>query len=236
MKTRCPACGATCSLDALLGHGDASQAFVASLNLTGDLAKPLVKYLALFRSESRDLTFERTAKLLGEITPDILANQIKRGHHSYPAPIGAWVWAINTILERRDMGKLQLPFKNHGYLYEVITSYKPEYTPTQDSTPRPSHASSQASRAKTDAERAIDQAEHERQKHERPAFSFADLIKQTNEERKAIEQSFLNDIPKEQLFAYVAQNKRDGETHKQCFDRLKAAELVQEQTIQGATQ
>ena len=67
MKTRCPACGATCSLDALLGHGDASQAFVASLNLTGDLAKPLVKYLAMFRSENRDLTFERTAKLLNEL-------------------------------------------------------------------------------------------------------------------------------------------------------------------------
>lgn len=233
MKTRCPACGATCSLDALLGHSDASQAFVASLNLTGDLAKPLVKYLALFRSESRDLTFERTAKLLGEITPDILAKQIKRGHHSFPAPMGAWVWAINTILERRDQGKLQLPFKNHGYLYEVITSYKPEYAPAQETKLRPTHAASQAARAKTDAERAIDQAEHERQKHERPAVPFSELLKKANEERKAIEQSTLNGIPQEQLFAYVAKNKRDGESHKQCFDRLKTAELEQEQ---GATQ
>ncbi len=233
MKTRCPACGATCSLDALLGHSDASQAFVASLNLTGDLAKPLVKYLALFRSESRDLTFERTAKLLGEITPDILAKQIKRGHHSFPAPMGAWVWAINTILERRDQGKLQLPFKNHGYLYEVITSYKPEYAPVQEAKLRPSHAASQAARAKTDAERAIDQAEHERQKHERPAVPFSELLKKANEERKAIEQSSLKGIPQEQLFAYVAQNKRDGESHKQCFDRLKAAELEQDQ---GATE
>ena len=233
MKTRCPACGATCSLDALLGHGDASQAFVASLNLTGDLAKPLVKYLALFRSESRDLTFERTAKLLSEITPDILAKQIKRGHHSYPAPMGAWVWAINTILERRDQGKLQLPFKNHGYLYEVITSYKPEYAPVQEAKLRPSHAASQAARAKTDAERAIDQAEHERQKLARPEVSFSELIKQANEERKAIEQSSLKNIPQEQLFAYVNQKRLDGETHKQCFDRLKTAELEQEQ---GATQ
>ena len=233
MKTRCPACGATCSLDALLGHGDASQAFVASLNLTGDLAKPLVKYLALFRSESRDLTFERTAKLLSEITPDILAKQIKRGHHSYPAPMGAWVWAINTILERRDQGKLQLPFKNHGYLYEVITSYKPEYAPAQETKLRPTHAASQAARAKTDAERAIDQAEHERQKNERPAVPFSELLKKANEERKAIEQSSLNGIPQEQLFAHVAKNKRDGESHKQCFDRLKTAELEQEQ---GATQ
>jgi hypothetical protein len=65
MKTRCPACGATCSLDALLVRKMLS--ICCLLNLTGDLAKPLVKYLALFR-ESRDLTFERTAKLLSEIT------------------------------------------------------------------------------------------------------------------------------------------------------------------------
>jgi hypothetical protein len=45
------ACGATTSLDALLGHGDASKAFVASLALVGDLAQPLVKYLGCcFRS------------------------------------------------------------------------------------------------------------------------------------------------------------------------------------------
>ena len=229
MKTRCPACGATTSLDALLGHGDAGQAFVASLNLTGELANPLVKYLSMFRSDSRDLTFERVAKLLNEIAPDIVAKKIKRGHHTYPAPIGAWVWAINTILERRDQGKLQLPFKNHGYLYEVITSYKPEYAPVQEAKLRPSHAASQAARAKTDAERAIDQAEHERQKLARPEVSFSELIKQANEERKAIEQSSLKNIPQEQLFAYVNQKRLDGETHKQCFDRLKAAELEQEQ-------
>ena len=231
MKTRCPACGATTSLDALLGHSDASQAFVASLNLTGELANPLVKYLSMFRSDSRDLTFERVAKLLNEIAPDIVAKKIKRGHHTYPAPIGAWIWAINTILERRDQGKLQLPFKNHGYLYEVITSYKPEY---EQGTAKHRFALAQesnyvrlGSQLKTDAELAADQTEHERQKHERPAISFAELIKQASEERKAIEASSLKGIPKEQLFAYVNQNRRDGETHKQCFDRLKAAELEQ---------
>ncbi len=230
MKTRCPACGATTSLDALLGHSEASRAFVAAINLVGDLAKPIIQYLGMFRSENRDLTFERASKLLNELAADINANQIKRGHHFHPAPKAAWIWAINTIIERRDQGKLQLPFKNHGYLYEVLTSYKPEYTPVQDSSPR--HAATQAALAKTDAERAIAQAEHERQKHERPAMSFAELIMQANEEKKAIEQSSLKNIPQEQLFAHVAKNKRDGENHKQCFDRLKAAELAQEQ---GAT-
>lgn len=224
MKTKCPACGASCSLDALLGHSEASQAFVASLNLTGDLAKPLVKYLAMFRAENRDLTFERTAKLLNELAGDINAKCIQRNRITYPAPKAAWVWAINIMLERRDQGKLQLPLKNHGYLYEVISSFKPENAPAPNTETQPARV------AKTDDERAQELREHERQKFEKPAMSFAEMMKQTQEEKRQIEQSTLKDIPQNQLFAYVGQNRLEGETHKQCFDRLKAAEQSKEGT------
>ncbi|EXS24408.1 hypothetical protein J658_1281 [Acinetobacter baumannii 573719] len=225
MKTRCPACGATTSLDALLGHGDASKAFVASLALVGDLAQPLVKYLGMFRSLNRDLTFERTAKLIGEIAEDINAQQIKRGHHSYPAPKAAWIWAINTMLERRDQGKLQLPLKNHGYLYEVISSFKPENAPT------PTERRAAAPLAKTEAERAAEQAEHERQKYIRPNFSVTEMLGFTKMNEKQPERG-LKDIPKEQLMAHVAQNKQPDESLEQCYQRLKAAEIESEQ---GAT-
>ncbi|MGB9040317.1 MAG: DUF2752 domain-containing protein [Acinetobacter calcoaceticus] len=225
MKTRCPACGATCSLDALLGHSDASQAFVASLNITGDLAKPLIKYLAMFRSENRDLTFERTAKLLNEIAPDILAKQISRNRVNYPAPPAAWVWAINTTLERRDQGKLQLPLKNHGYLYEVISSFKPE------NAPAPVERRAAAPLAKTEAERATEQAQHERQKHERPNINFKEMMGFTQMNEKQPERG-LKDIPKEQLMAHVAQHKQPDESLEQCYQRLKAAEIESEQ---GAT-
>lgn len=230
MKTKCPACGATCSLDALLGHSDASQAFVASLNLTGTLAKPLVKYLAMFRSESRDLTFERTGKLLNELAPDIVAKQIKRGHHNYPAPQAAWIWAISVMLERRDQGKLQLPLKNHGYLYEVISSYKPENVSVPVHVDASTGVRRSTSTHKTQAELDADQREHERLKHEKPALSLADMMRQTQEEKKQIEMSSLKNIPQPQLFAYVGQNRLEGETHKQCFDRLKAAELAADST------
>ncbi len=225
MKTRCPACGATTSLDALLGHGDASKAFVASLALVGDLAQPLVKYLGMFRSQNRDLTFERTAKLIGEIAEDINAQQIKRGHHSYPAPKAAWIWAINTMLERRDQGKLQLPLKNHGYLYEVISSFKPENAPT------PTERRAAVPRAKTEAERAAEQAEHDRQKHARPSYSFKEMVGFTQLNEKQPERG-LKDIPKEQLMAHVAQRKQPDESLEQCYQRLKAAEIESEQ---GAT-
>jgi hypothetical protein len=225
MKTRCPACGATCSLDALLGHSDASQAFVASLNMNGDLAKPLIKYLAMFRSENRDLTFERTAKLLNEITPDILAKQISRNRVNFPAPQAAWIWAINTMLERRDQGKLQLPLKNHGYLYEVISSFKPENAPV------PTERRAAAPQAKTEAERAAEQAEHERQKNARPNYSFKEMMGFTQLNEKQPERGLKN-IPKEQLMAHVAQHKQPDETLEQCYQRLKAAEIESEQ---GAT-
>ncbi|WP_336932081.1 DUF2752 domain-containing protein [Acinetobacter bereziniae] len=230
MKTKCPACGATTSLDALLGHSEASKAFVASLNLTGALAKPLVMYLAMFRSENRDLTFDRTAKLLNEIAPDIVAKQIKRGHHTYPAPQSAWVWAINIMLERREQQKIDLPLKTHGYLYEVISSYKPENVPVQADQ---SGKSRSTPNLKTQAEIEADQREHERRKHEKPAISFADLMRQTQEEKRQIEMSSLKNIPQNQVFAFVDQNRLEGESHKQCFDRLKAAELAQEQSTQG---
>ena len=75
MKTRCPACGATTSLDALLGHSEASKAFLAAINLVGDLAKPMIQYLGMFRSDSRDLTFDRASKLLNELAADIMQSR-----------------------------------------------------------------------------------------------------------------------------------------------------------------
>ncbi len=222
MKTRCPACGATCSLDALLGHSDASQAFLASLNLTGDLAKPLVKYLAMFRSENRDLTFERTAKLLNELAGDINSKSIQRNRITHPAPKAAWVWAITVMLERRDQGKLQLPLKNHGYLYEVISSFKPENAPAPSTDSNPAYVP----RTKDELDQSM--REHERQKFQKPALSLAELMSKTMEEKKVIEQSSLNGIPQNQLFAYVDQNRQPGESIKECFDRLKAAEQNQE--------
>lgn len=229
MKTRCPACGATSSLDALLGHSEASQAFKSCLGLVGELQTPLVKYLALFRPDSRDLTFDRAAKLLNELAPDIVAKQIQRNRQTFPAPLGAWVWAIGVVLERRDQGKIDLPLKSHGYLYEVISSYKPEYAPLQDSTPR-KHAGVRAAHttySKTDAQLAADQAEHERLKHEKPAVPFIEMMAFTKMNAKQPTRGLKN-IPTEQLMAHVSQNKRPDESLEQCYQRLKAAETEEQ--------
>ncbi|MCL9676941.1 DUF2752 domain-containing protein [Acinetobacter sp. ACZLY 512] len=229
MKTRCPACGATSSIDALLGYSEASQAFKSCLGLVGELQTPLVKYLALFRPDSRDLTFDRAAKLLNELAPDIVAKQIQRNRQTFPAPLGAWVWAIGVVLERRDQGKIDLPLKSHGYLYEVISSYKPEYAPVQDSTPR-KHAGVRAAHttySKTDAQLAADQAEHKRLKHEKPAVPFIEMMAFTKMNAKQPTRGLKN-IPTEQLMAHVSQNKRPDESLEQCYQRLKAAETEEQ--------
>lgn len=123
MKTRCPCCGTTLSLDALVAHESARAALMSAFRLSTDLGAGIVRYLALFRPERRDLSMERVARLLEEIEPDITAGRISRNGREYPAPPRAWVWAIGELIDGRDSGRLKLPLKSHGYLYEVLTSW-----------------------------------------------------------------------------------------------------------------
>lgn len=126
MKTRCPACGATTSLDALIGHEHASRAINSAMTISPKLGRALVQYLALFRSGTRELTFDRVSKLIDELQPDIERAEITRDRINYPAPTTAWIWAIEQTLQARDNSKLTLPLKTHGFLYAIITQYKPD--------------------------------------------------------------------------------------------------------------
>lgn len=145
MDTTCPGCGCTNSLDSLVAHLEGGEAFLAGLKLAGKLEKPLIKYLALFRPATRKLSYKRAAKLIEEMVPDILRGAISRNRIEYPAPAAAWVWAIERCLEARDQNRLTTPLKNHGYLYEVITSYKPEQAeqPHYETAPAASSLSTQ---------------------------------------------------------------------------------------------
>jgi hypothetical protein len=126
VKTRCPACGSTNSLDSLMAHQDASGAIAATFKLNGKLGRALVMYLGLFRSGTRELSFDRVSKLLTEIQPDIERQAITRDRIEYPAPAAAWIYAIEQTIHARDTGKLVLPLKTHGFLYTIITQFRPE--------------------------------------------------------------------------------------------------------------
>ncbi|MFU8924926.1 DUF2752 domain-containing protein [Acinetobacter puyangensis] len=217
MKTNCPTCGCTNSLDALLAFSEASEAFAAAIKLHGKLGTPLIKYLGLFRSPNRALKFEKVLNLLNQITPDIHAKQIKFDRHTYPAPESAWVWAISIMLERRDRGDLNTPLQNHNYLYKVISSYKPDQHVAPATTTHQHNA-------KSAEELAEEQAEHERLKQTKPAVGFAEMMAFTQLNAKQPNRG-LKDIPQEQLMAFVSAKKELNETLEQCYQRLKAIEM-----------
>ena len=130
MRVSCPACGAMSSLDALLQHDEARAAIYSAMKMSSALARLLIAYLGLFRPESRQLTMDRVAKLLGELLPDIEAARIERSGRIYAAPVETWRSALEDMLAKRD--RLTLPLKTHGYLYEVIAGYSERLDATSE--------------------------------------------------------------------------------------------------------
>jgi len=120
MKLKCPACGALASLDVLITAEGAREAVLVALQFPAPLGKRLIQYLALFRPATRDLSFDRVASLLSEILPDIQAGKIKRAGREWNLLQDYWLVGIDTVLAARDAGRLTLPLKGHGYLYEVL--------------------------------------------------------------------------------------------------------------------
>ena len=135
MKTRCPCCGAENSLDALIAHEGARQAVWAAAQTGGETGRLAVQYTALFRPAKTALTFERMAKLLGELLPDMERGAISRNGLEYPAPPEAWLYGFRELLARRNAGSLKLPLKSHGYLYEVISGWQGQGLQTLPAAP-----------------------------------------------------------------------------------------------------
>lgn len=233
MNVNCPTCGSTYSLDALLAFSEASKAFATAIELNSKLGKSLINYLGLWRSAHRTLKFEKVVKILSEITPDIEARQIKFDRKTYPAPESAWVWAIGIMIERRDRGDLTTPINTHNYLYKVISSYKPENAPGINSplSQRGVGGDLALVTEKSPLERAEERKQHERQKHEKPTISMADFVTNANAQKQEVKS--LNNVPPNHLFAYLAQNRRDGESTDDTYRRLKALET--EQSNEGET-
>ena len=123
MKTRCHNCGATASLDLLVSTNAAGRAFAAAFDVPAPLAPLMLKYLGLFRSAGRELSFGRATTLLSELTPQINKGRLTFDRQTTDAPVAAWAWGINQILAARDSGTLKTPMGNHNYLYRIVQGY-----------------------------------------------------------------------------------------------------------------
>ena len=124
MKTKCPNCGAIHSLDSLLAVEDAADLMAVLAGLDAAIGKAALRYLGLFRPARSQLSFGRAAKLLAELMPDIRRGAISRNGTEYPAPPAAWLYGFQTALDARDAGRLKLPLKSHGWLYEVVGGWQ----------------------------------------------------------------------------------------------------------------
>lgn len=192
MDTRCPNCGACNSLDSLIGHTEAGKLLETTLKSFGVLEKPMIQYLSLFRPAKTRLRLERANKIISEILPDILRGAISRNRIEYPAPAAAWIYAIEEALKARDSGKLVTPLDGHGWLYTVISRWKPEPLPAQhtaapandDYAPVPITTAFRSTTPRPNA---------------RPA---------------------LRGIPPEQMFSHIEKHRQAGETSDECYQRL----------------
>lgn len=122
MIVRCQACGARQSLDALINSQDAAAAVMAALKIPPPVGRNLIAYLALFRPKTRDLSWDRAAAILADLAGRIEAAHIAFDGRDWPAPLESWVYALDEIQRRHAQSPLELPLKNHNYLYRIISS------------------------------------------------------------------------------------------------------------------
>lgn len=120
MRTRCPSCGASASLDVLIAHEDARDCLRTVFAIAAPLGTSLVRYLTLFRPLQRDLSMARMDTVLTGLLPYIQAGTIPRKGRDWAVSPADWCAAIEQMLLARDAGKLTLPLTGHGYLLEVL--------------------------------------------------------------------------------------------------------------------
>lgn len=128
MLLTCPACHARYSLDLIL-QDEAARDLLSLSGQAGRAWPALVRYLGLFRSESRPLAWDRALKLATEVV-------------EIPADPAALETAlIETVDALRAKGGK--PLKNHNYLKRVLENQPRETVETHcnGSLPTPSPSS-----------------------------------------------------------------------------------------------
>ena len=119
MQGTCPVCFARFAIEAAFAEPAARRFIttVVELPVRPDL---VVRYLGLFRPPKRALAWSRANRLADELAEAMRAGRIRRRGRDWAAPPEAWTEALATVVARRDEGALDLPFRDHAYLWEVL--------------------------------------------------------------------------------------------------------------------
>lgn len=119
----CPNCRAVMSLDVLLAEDAPREALTAIVDAhpAGEsFIKPMLRYVGLFAPAKSQMSHSRVAALVNELAPMIRTAQIERNGRTWACPIEYWRQGFEHMLAQRDQGRLMLPLKSHGYLFEVL--------------------------------------------------------------------------------------------------------------------
>ena len=108
---RCPVCHSRLHLDAIVQDESGRELLAWMAKLDRSVAVPLVAYLSLFRSKSRDLANDRALRLVEETM------QLAPADHLVPA----LVQTVETMRAKQQAGGFK-PLANHNYLKQVLKS------------------------------------------------------------------------------------------------------------------
>jgi hypothetical protein len=120
MKLTCPSCHTIFHLEAAMEEA-AGREFTAFVCGLGELARPLVAYLGLFRPASRALGYERMLRLARE-TLELSKDTLQLAT--------ALSETVEALRQKRDEGDVR-PLKNHNYLKRVLENQPPSIPPYQ---------------------------------------------------------------------------------------------------------
>lgn len=115
----CPECGMSADLAAFVTQGEHNIALAAAMEIPAILGSRVVRYLGMHRPPRRALAGAKAARLLTELRDVIISGQIERKGVTRPAPLQAWIAALDQLLERPPSN---LPLCGHGYLFEVVAT------------------------------------------------------------------------------------------------------------------
>lgn len=112
------------SLDVVLTDDAPREALAAIIDAhpAGDsFVKPMLRYVGLFAPAKSQMSHSRMAALIRELAPMIRAAQFERNGRAWVCPVEYWRQGFEHMVAMRDDGRLNLPLKSHGYLFEVLT-------------------------------------------------------------------------------------------------------------------
>lgn len=110
MQIKCPCCYAGFSLEAALDGEAGSKLLAFMAGLEPALARPLVHYLALFRSPSRALSWDRAGRLADE------ALKLESDRARLALALSK---TVTVLREKQSQGSWK-PLGNHNYLRRVL--------------------------------------------------------------------------------------------------------------------